>query len=95
MAVAYVRPSKDIRDVEVSSVKKKWKDKLFAAAVNRQDIEAGAAELGLDIWEHVAVVLEAMKGIAAEVGLDGRLAAPWDETSAREPMRLPAVETAG
>lgn len=76
MAVAYVRPSKDIRDVEVSSVKKKWKDKLFAAAVNRQDIEAGAAELGLDTWEHVGVVLEAMKGSAAELGLDGRLARP-------------------
>lgn len=74
MAVAYVRPSKDIRDVEVSSVKKKWKDKLFAAAINRADIEEGAAELGIDIWEHVAVVLEAMKGIAAELGLDGRLA---------------------
>jgi putative nucleotidyltransferase with HDIG domain len=74
MAVAYVRPSKDIRDVEISSVKKKWKDKLFAAAINRADIEEGAAELGIDIWEHVAVVLEAMKGIAAELGLDGRLA---------------------
>jgi len=76
MAVAYVRPSKDIRDVEVSSVKKKWKDKLFAAAVSRADIEAGAAELGLDVWEHVGVVLEAMKGIAADLGLDGRLAVP-------------------
>jgi len=76
MAVAYVRPSKDIRDVEVSSVKKKWKDKLFAAAVSRADIEAGAAELGLDVWEHVGVVLEAMKGIAADLGLDGRLATP-------------------
>jgi putative nucleotidyltransferase with HDIG domain len=75
MAVAYVRPSKDIRDVEISSMKKKWKDKLFAAAVSRADIEAGARELGLDIWEHVGVVLEAMKGIAAELGLDGRLAA--------------------
>ena len=74
MAVAYVRPSKDIRDVEISSVRKKWKDKLFAAAVSRTDIEEGAAELGIDIWEHVAVVLEAMKGIAAELGLDGRLA---------------------
>jgi putative nucleotidyltransferase with HDIG domain len=76
MAVAYVRPSKDIRDVEISSVKKKWKDKLFAAAVSRADIEEGAVELGIDIWEHVAVVLEAMKGIAAELGLDGRLARP-------------------
>ena len=75
MAVGYVRPSKDIRDVEISSVKKKWKDKLFAAAINRQDIEAGAAELGVDTWEHVGIVLEAMKGIAAELGLDGRLAA--------------------
>ena len=74
MAVAYVRPSKDIRDVEIKSVQKKWKDKVFAAAVNRADIEAGAAELGLDIWEHVGVVLEAMKGIAADLGLDGRLA---------------------
>ena len=76
MAVAYVRPSKDIRDVEVSSVKKKWKDKLFAAAVNRSDIELGAAELGVDTWDHVATVLEAMKGIAPELGLDGRLASP-------------------
>ena len=75
MAVAYVRPSKDIRDVEISSVKKKWKDKLFAAAVSRADIEQGARELGLDVLEHVGVVLEAMKGIAAELGLDGRLAA--------------------
>lgn len=74
MAVAYVRPSKDIRDVEVSSVKKKWKDKLFAAAVNRQDIEAGAAELGIDLWEHVRIVLDGMKLIAADLGLDGRLA---------------------
>ncbi len=74
MAVGYVRPSKDLRDVEISSVKKKWKDKLFAAAVNRQDIEQGAAELGVDLWEHVGVVLEAMKAIAPDLGLDGRLA---------------------
>lgn len=74
MAVAYVRPSKDLRDVEVSSVKKKWKDKLFAAAVNRADIEAGAAELGVDLWEHVRIVLDGMKLIAADLSLDGRLA---------------------
>lgn len=76
MAVAYVRPSKDLRDVEVSSVKKKWKDKLFAAAVNRADIEAGAAELGIDLWEHVRIVLAGMKVVAADLGLDGRLAQP-------------------
>jgi predicted hydrolase (HD superfamily) len=75
MAVGYVRPSKDLRDVEVKSVKKKWKDRAFAAAINRQDIEAGAAELGMDLWEHVGVVLAALQGIAPELGLDGRLAA--------------------
>jgi putative nucleotidyltransferase with HDIG domain len=75
MAVAYVRPSKNLADVEVNSVKKKWKDKLFAAAVNRSDIEEGAAELGLDTWEHVRIVLEGMKLVAGELGLDGRLAA--------------------
>jgi predicted hydrolase (HD superfamily) len=74
MAVGYVRPSKDIRDVEVKSVKKKWKDRAFAAAVSREDIEAGAAELGIDLWEHVGVVLESMQSIAGELGLDGRLA---------------------
>jgi putative nucleotidyltransferase with HDIG domain len=70
-AVALVRPSKDIRDVKVKSVKKKWKDKAFAAGVHRDEIEAGAAALGVELWEHVGVVLEAMKGIAAELGLDG------------------------
>jgi len=70
-AVALVRPSKDIRDVKVKSVKKKWKDKAFAAAVRREDIEAGAADLGVELWEHVAIVLEAMQGIAGELGLAG------------------------
>lgn len=70
-AVALVRPSKDIRDVTVKSVRNKWKDKAFAAAVNRQEIEEGAAELGIELWEHVGIVLEAMKGIAEELGLAG------------------------
>jgi len=70
-AVALVRPSKDIRDVQVSSVRKKWKDKVFAAGVNRHDIESGAAALGVELWEHVGVVLAAMQGIAGELGLDG------------------------
>src|SRR5512135_173830 len=68
MAVAYVRPSKDLRDVEVKSVKKKWKDRAFAAAINREDIEAGAAELGIDLWEHVGIVLGAMQAIAGDLG---------------------------
>jgi predicted hydrolase (HD superfamily) len=74
VAVALVRPSKDIRDVKVKSVKKKWKDKAFAAAVNREEIAKGAEELGVELWEHVGIVLEAMKGIAGEIGLDGQLA---------------------
>jgi putative nucleotidyltransferase with HDIG domain len=73
-AVALVRPSKNIADVSVKSVKNKWKDKAFAAGVNRADIEMGAAELGVDLWEHVGVVLEALQGIAPVLGLDGRLA---------------------
>ena len=71
-AVALVRPSKDIREVRVKSVKKKWKDRAFAAGVNREDIERGAAELGVDLDDHIRTVLEAMQGIAAELGLDGR-----------------------
>ncbi len=73
-AVALVRPSKDIRDItQISSVKKKWKDKAFAAAVNRQEIEHACQVLGVDLWaEHVPLVLAAMQSIAAELGLDGR-----------------------
>jgi putative nucleotidyltransferase with HDIG domain len=73
VAVALVRPSKDIRDVtKISSVKKKWKDRAFAAAVNREEIEHACQALGVDLWtEHVPLVLEAMKDIAPELGLDG------------------------
>jgi putative nucleotidyltransferase with HDIG domain len=74
VAVALVRPSKSIMDVKLKSVKKKWKDKSFAAGANRQDIEEGAAALGVELSEHIAIVLEALKGIAAELELDGRLA---------------------
>lgn len=73
-AVALVRPSKDIRDVAIKSVKKKWKEKSFAAGVIREDVEKGAEALGVELWEHVGVVLEAMQGIAKELGLDGSLA---------------------
>jgi putative nucleotidyltransferase with HDIG domain len=74
VAVALVRPTKDIRDVtKISSVRKKWKDRAFAAAVNREEIEHACEELGVDLWtEHIPLVLEAMKGIATELGLDGR-----------------------
>jgi predicted hydrolase (HD superfamily) len=74
IAVALVRPSKSIMDVKVSSVRKKWKDRAFAAAVSRQDIEEGAAALGVELSDHISTVLSAMQGIAAELELDGRLA---------------------
>lgn len=71
-ATALVRPNKDVRDVKVKSVRKKWKDKSFAAGVIREDIEAGCAALGVDLWEfHVPLVLKAMQDNAAALGLDG------------------------
>jgi putative nucleotidyltransferase with HDIG domain len=70
-ATALVRPSKSIMDVTVKSVRNKWKDRAFAAAINRQDIERGAAELGVDLAEHIGFVLAAMQGIAGELGLAG------------------------
>lgn len=67
---ALVRPSKKIADVEISSIKKKWKDKGFAAGVNREEVEQGARELGVDLWEeHVPTVLKAMQEVAADLGL--------------------------
>lgn len=67
---ALVRPSKKIGDVEVKSIKKKWKDKGFAAGVNREEVEQGATELGVDLWEeHIPTVLAAMQEIAEDLGL--------------------------
>ncbi len=73
-AVALVNPAKDVRQVKPRSVRKKWKDKAFARGVNRQDVERGASELGVPLEDHVAFTLEAMKGVAADLGLDGSLA---------------------
>jgi predicted hydrolase (HD superfamily) len=68
--VALVRPSKKIADVEVKSIKKKFKEKSFAAGVNREEVIEGAKELGVDLWEsHIPTVLKAMQGIAKELGL--------------------------
>jgi putative nucleotidyltransferase with HDIG domain len=72
-ATALVRPSKDIADVTVSSVKKKWKDRAFAAAVDRAEIEHAAADLGVPLDEHIGVVLQAMQAIAPALSLDGSL----------------------
>lgn len=72
-AVTLVRPSHSLYDLEVSSVKKKWKDKLFAAGANREEMEQGAAELGIDLWEHVGNIITALRKIAPELGLAGNL----------------------
>jgi putative nucleotidyltransferase with HDIG domain len=68
-AVALVRPSKSLSDLEASSVKKKWKDRAFAAGANRQEIARAAEEFGIDLWEHVGNVILAMRKISSDLGL--------------------------
>ena len=70
-AVALVRPSRSLYDLTSSSVKKKWKDKAFAAGVNRAEIVSAAADFGIELWEHVDNVILAMRQIAPELGLEG------------------------
>ena len=72
-ATALVRPNKNIADVDLASIKKKWKNKAFAAGVNRAEIEHAAADLGVPLDEHIGVVLQAMQAIAPTLGLDGSL----------------------
>jgi putative nucleotidyltransferase with HDIG domain len=73
-ATALVRPSKSVLDVDVRSVQKKFKDKAFARGVSREDIVDGAAELGVALDEHIGVVIGALQGAAAELGLAGQAA---------------------
>ena len=72
-AVALVRPSRSLYDLEASSVKKKWKDKAFAAGANRDEISRGAEELGVPLWEHCDNVIRAMRSIAPALNLEGNL----------------------
>jgi putative nucleotidyltransferase with HDIG domain len=79
-ASALVRPDKDIRQVQIPSVRKKWKDKAFARGVDRAHVEASTGDFSracfagsLELWTHITNVLEAMQGIAADLDLDGRL----------------------
>jgi putative nucleotidyltransferase with HDIG domain len=83
IACALVRPTKDVRDVPLKSVQKRWKEKIFAAGVDREHVEAATADFsracfggGLELWAHVEHVLVAMQGVAAGLDLDGRLARP-------------------
>lgn len=75
-AVTLIKPGKSLAEVDVKSVRKRMKDKVFARKVNRDDITNGAAALGVDLDEHIAMCIEALKGIAVELGLDGRAARP-------------------
>lgn len=79
-ASALVRPDKDVREVRIKSLKKKWKDKAFARGVDRSHVQEVTEDFSrvcfgneLELWQHVSNVLEAMSGIAAELDLDGRL----------------------
>ena len=73
-AVALIKPGKSLAEVDARSVRKRMKDKAFARKVNRDDIVNGAAALGVDLDEHIAFCIEAMKPVAAELGLDGSAA---------------------
>lgn len=70
-AISYVKPSRSIFEVDVASVRKKMKDKAFARQVNREDIVEGAQGLGVDLDEHIAFCIEAMKQRAEELGVKG------------------------
>lgn len=81
IAATRVRPAKDIRLLKVKSVKRSWKDKLFAAGIDRAEVTRSTEDFSqrcfggkLELWQHVGNVLTAMQGVAAELDLDGRLA---------------------
>jgi predicted hydrolase (HD superfamily) len=77
-----VRPHKDLRQLKVKSIKRNWKDKLFAAGVDREHVREATEDFSrecfdgeLELWEHVGNVLTAMQGAAEDLELDGRLSA--------------------
>jgi putative nucleotidyltransferase with HDIG domain len=70
-AAALVRPSRSLADLEAKSVTKKFKDRQFAAGVDREEVRQAAEELGVDLKEHIQFVIEAMREIAADLGLEG------------------------
>jgi putative nucleotidyltransferase with HDIG domain len=68
-AVALVRPSRSLEDLKAASVRKKWKDKAFAAGANREEIARATEDFGVELWEHVDNVIQAMQRIAPDLGL--------------------------
>ena len=93
VTTALVRPSRSVLDMKVSSVRKKWKDRRFAAGVNREIIEKGAEMLGLEISVLIADTIEGMKEVAEEIGLqgsaDGSDAAAGRDTASGAPTENP------
>lgn len=75
-AVTLVRPSRSLYDLSADSVKKKWKDKAFAAGANRDEIVHTVEEFGVPLWEHTDNVILAMRQVAADLGLEGNLPTP-------------------
>ena len=75
-ACALVMPSRSLHEVKVSSVRKRLKDKAFARGVKREDVERGAAELGVDLDAHITFTLEALRAVAADLGLEGTTPPP-------------------
>ncbi|MFZ0295294.1 MAG: HAD family hydrolase [Candidatus Sulfotelmatobacter sp.] len=73
-AVALIKPGKSLAEVDAKSVRKRMKDKAFARKVNRDDIVNGAAALGVDLDEHITFCIQALQGIAGDLGLDGSAA---------------------
>ena len=73
-ACALVKPGKSLAEVDAKSVRRTMKDKAFARGVKREDVINGAAELGVDLEEHIAFCVEALRGIADKLGLDGTAA---------------------
>jgi putative nucleotidyltransferase with HDIG domain len=70
-ATALVKPNKSLAEVDTKSIRKRMKDKAFARSVSREDIISGAADMGVDLDEHIAFCIEAMKTVAAELSLAG------------------------
>ncbi len=70
-ATALIKPGKSLAEVDAKSVRKRMKDKAFARSVSREDIVNGAADLGIDLDEHITFCIEAMKAVAGELGLAG------------------------
>ena len=71
-ATALIKPGKSLAEVDAKSVRKRMKDKAFARSVSREDIINGAAELGMELDEHITFCIEAMKSVAGDLGLAGK-----------------------